>query len=94
VCVEGREGGEEGKMVSREIVTVRDTCDLHNTCESHFVCVYLIGEVVVDNDVNSLDVNATAEEVGGHQDALVELLEGEEERECVCVCGEGSRKVS
>jgi hypothetical protein len=66
---------------------VRDTYDLHITCESYFVCVYLIGEVVVDNDVNSLDVNATAEEVGGHQDALVELLEGEEERECVCVWG-------
>lgn len=40
------------------------------------VLVALVGEVVVDHDVHALDVDAAAEEVGGHQDALGEVLEG------------------
>lgn len=43
------------------------------------VCVrHLVGEVVVDDDVNPLDVDASAEQICGHQDALVELLGGRE----------------
>ena len=43
------------------------------------VCVrHLVGEVVVDDDVNPLDVDASAEQICGHQDALVELLRGRE----------------
>ena len=38
------------------------------------VLVGLVREVVVDDDVDALDVDAAAEEVGRHQDALVELL--------------------
>ena len=33
------------------------------------------GHVVVDNDVDALDVNAAAEDVGGNHDALLEVLE-------------------
>lgn len=37
--------------------------------------VLAVGEVVVHHDVDALDVNAAAEQVGGHQDALLEVLE-------------------
>lgn len=39
-------------------------------------CVVAIREVVVDHDVDALNVDASAEEVGGHEDALAEVLEG------------------
>ena len=39
------------------------------------VLVRLVREVVVDDDVHSLDVNAAAKEVGRDEDALVEILE-------------------
>jgi hypothetical protein len=34
-----------------------------------------LGHVVVDHDVHALDVDAAADEVGGHEDALRALLE-------------------
>ena len=34
------------------------------------VCVCVLGHVVVEDNVHSLDVHATAEQVGGHQDTL------------------------
>lgn len=37
--------------------------------------IFAIGEVVVHHDVDALDVNTAAEEVGGHQDPLFEVLE-------------------
>jgi len=40
------------------------------------VLVALVGEVVVDHDVHALDVDAAAEQVGGDQDPLREVLEG------------------
>lgn len=46
--------------------------------------VVAIGEVVVHHDVDALDVDATSEEVGGHQNALLEVLEL-----LVAVCPEG-----
>ena len=48
--------------------------------KSDQVLIGLVGEVVVDDDVDPLNVDASAEEVGGHQDALVEVLEGFESR--------------
>ena len=39
------------------------------------VLVTLVGEVVVDHDVHALDVDAAAEQVRAHQDALREVLE-------------------
>ena len=38
------------------------------------LCAHLVGEVVVDDDVDALDVDAAPKQVRGHQDALVELL--------------------
>jgi hypothetical protein len=35
-----------------------------------------LGHVVVDDNVHALDVDAAADQVGGHQDALLALLEG------------------
>ena len=37
------------------------------------VCV--LGHVVVEDDVDSLDVHPAAEQVGGDQDPLLEILE-------------------
>lgn len=37
--------------------------------------IIAIGEVVVHHDVHALDVDTTAEQVGGHQDTLLEVLE-------------------
>ena len=34
--------------------------------KSYQVLIRLVGEVVVDDDVDALDVDASAEEVGGH----------------------------
>ena len=39
------------------------------------VRVGILGHVVVEDDVDSLDVHAAAEQVGRHQDALLEILE-------------------
>lgn len=39
------------------------------------VCVRVLWHVVVEDDVDTLDVHATAEQVGGHQDAPLEVLE-------------------
>jgi hypothetical protein len=39
------------------------------------ISTYLVWEVIVDYNVHTLNVNATANKVSGHQYALVELLE-------------------
>ena len=39
------------------------------------VCVGVLGHVVVENNIDPLDVHATPEEVGGHEDPLLEILE-------------------
>ena len=49
------------------------------SCAAHTVevlvrAVVAVGEVVVHHDVHALDVDAAAEEIGGHQDALLEVL--------------------
>jgi hypothetical protein len=31
------------------------------------ICIYLVGEVVVDDDVDSLDVDASAEQISGYE---------------------------
>jgi hypothetical protein len=36
--------------------------------------LYLVGKVVVNDDVHSLNVDASAEQISGHQNALVEFL--------------------
>ncbi len=51
--------------------------------------VYLIREIVVDDDVDPLDVDPSSEQVGGHQDALVELLEGLEARDAILLLESG-----
>ena len=38
--------------------------------------VHLVREVVVDDDVDTFDVDTTAKQIRGDQDALVELFEG------------------
>ncbi len=38
------------------------------------VGVRVLGHVVVEHDVDALDVDAAAEQVGGHQDPLLEVL--------------------
>ena len=39
------------------------------------VRVRVLGHVVVDDDVDALDVDTTAEQVCGNKDALLEVLE-------------------
>ena len=39
------------------------------------VGVSVLGHVVVENNIDPLDVHATPEEVGGHEDPLLEILE-------------------
>ena len=39
------------------------------------IALYLIGEIIIDDNVNSLNINSSAEQIGGHQNTLVELLE-------------------
>ena len=39
------------------------------------VCVRVLRHVVVEDDVDSLDVHPAAEQVGGDQDPLLEILE-------------------
>jgi hypothetical protein len=39
------------------------------------VRICLLGHVIVDGDVDTLDINTTTEDVGGHADAGLELLE-------------------
>ena len=39
------------------------------------VGVSVLGHVVVEHNVDSLNVHATAEEIGGHEDSLLEILE-------------------
>ncbi len=39
------------------------------------VRVRVVGHVVVDDDIHTLNVDTTAKEVRGHKDARVELLE-------------------
>jgi hypothetical protein len=46
--------------------------DVPNTMQ---VAVCVAGGVVIDNDVHSLDVDAATEDVGGDEDALLEVLE-------------------
>ena len=40
------------------------------------VAVGVSGAVVVDNDIDTLHIDATTKYVGGHQDTLLERLEG------------------
>lgn len=47
-----------------------------STTHSVQVLVRHIREVIVDDDVHSLNIDTTTEQVSGHQDSLVELLEG------------------
>lgn len=46
------------------------------SADSVQVLVSLGGQVVVDGQVDSLDIDTSTEDVGGHTDTLVELLEG------------------
>lgn len=39
------------------------------------VAICITRSVVVDDDIDSLDVNATAEDVSGDKDTLLEVLE-------------------
>ena len=39
------------------------------------VRVSVAGEIIVDGQVDTLDINTTTEDIGGHADSLVELLE-------------------
>ena len=39
------------------------------------VCVSVLRHVVVEHNVDSLNVHATAEQVGGNQNSLLEVLE-------------------
>ena len=39
------------------------------------VCVGVLRHVVVEDNVDALDVHATAEEVGGNKNPLLEILE-------------------
>merc|ERR1712038_622590 len=39
------------------------------------VSICVLGHVVVENDVDPFDVHASAEQVGGHQNSLLEILE-------------------
>ena len=39
------------------------------------VCVSVLRHVVVEDDVDTLDVHPTAEQVGRHQNSLLEVLE-------------------
>lgn len=39
------------------------------------ICVGIIGEVVVDRDIDSRDVHATGEHVGGDRDTRLEILD-------------------
>ena len=34
------------------------------------------GHVVVDDDVHALDIDASSDEIGGDEDALIAILEG------------------
>ena len=37
--------------------------------------VAIIGHVIVEDDVDSLDIHAATKQIGGHQDALLEVFE-------------------
>ena len=52
---------------------VRDR--IKNNTHSVKVCVGIFGHVIVEDNVDTLDVHATAEQVGGHKDSLLEVLE-------------------
>ena len=45
------------------------------------VCVGVLRHVVVEDDVDALDVHASAEEVGGHEDPLQKGWKGGRKRE-------------
>merc|ERR1712154_757677 len=49
-----------------------ETASTANTVE---VSVGRVGHVIVDDDVDALDVDASAPDVGGDQDAVLEILE-------------------
>lgn len=46
-----------------------------STTDTVEIGVSITGKIVVDGQVDALDIDTTAEDVGGHTDALVELLE-------------------
>lgn len=56
----------DGKTLGTEATGTADTVE---------VGAGIAREVVVDGKVDALDVNASAEDVGGDADALLELLE-------------------
>lgn len=55
----------------------RQTFGAEATGTSHAmqVGVAILGHVVIEDDVYALNVHATSKQVGGHQDALLEVLE-------------------
>lgn len=61
-------GGDErdGKALGTEAAGTTDTVEIG---------IGIGGQVVVDGEVDPLDVNTTAKDIGSHTDALVELLE-------------------
>ena len=56
----------DGEALGAETTGTSDTVE---------VGVGVLGHVVVEDNVDSLNVHATSEEVGGHQDSLLEILE-------------------
>lgn len=68
------------KILPRQQVKNNTIVFFSPSCASHAVevlvrAIVAVGEVVVHHDVDALDVDAAAEEVGGHKDALLEVLE-------------------
>mmetsp|Transcript_5006 Transcript_5006/g.18790 ORF Transcript_5006/g.18790 Transcript_5006/m.18790 type:complete len:315 (-) Transcript_5006:625-1569(-) len=61
-------GGDEGHSESLGTETSSTT----NTMQ---VRVYIIGHIVVNDNVHLLDINSTSSDIGGNQDSLVEILE-------------------
>jgi len=64
------------------VCLVRDECDSKSlgaesagARHSMEVSVSVLGHVVVEHNVHTLDVHATTKQVGCHQDALLEILE-------------------
>ena len=77
-------GGEDLVVVNLAtgILSLRDEADGHtpvsktpSTAHPVHVGVGVYGEVVVENNVHPLDIETTGTEVGGDQDARLELLE-------------------
>ena len=46
-----------------------------STTDAMQIGIGILRNVVIDDDVNTLDIDTTAEEIGGNEDALAEILE-------------------